>query len=98
RVKRPVCLVFVADVEIVFAGGVRTFVAARPRSSVFDPLRQIGDLLPRQLLVRGHLELDVLMVDRFDEQALLGMAGYDGGAGFAAGEHVAERIEAQATL
>src|SRR5439155_26765203 len=32
------------------------------------------------------------------EQALFRMAGHDGGTGFAAREHVAERIEAQAAL
>ena len=61
-----------------------------------DPLRQQLDLGGGQLLVAGrHLPGLVLTADRRDEQALLGIAGHDGGAGIAALEQPAERIDDQ---
>src|SRR5262249_51327269 len=91
-------LVLVADLKIVLADGGCALVRAGPGSAVLDPLRQIGDLLPRQLLIRGHLEFGVLIADALDEEAFFRMAGDNRGTSFAAREHTAERVEAQLTF
>ena len=57
-----------------------------PRGAHLDPGGEVGDLGVGELVLGGHLEVDVLVVDGFDEAACSGVAGDDGGAGFAAFE------------
>ena len=49
---------------------------ARVRGTHVDPYFKIGDNLRRQLLLRRHLQIVVFVLDRFDQFALLRMAGH----------------------
>ena len=72
-----------------FTGGLR------PDRAVFHPLGEIGDFLGFELPVWGHFEAGVTMRHGLNQQAVVGLAGNDGGAGFAAFQERRARIETQ---
>src|SRR5262249_40925355 len=67
----------------------------RPLRSLLDPGCERGDLRGIELPLRRHLRF-VFVIDRFDEQTLLRVAGDDGRAGVAVLQHGVARIKAQA--
>jgi hypothetical protein len=79
RLPRPVLGFALAKVERFGADGLPPArFALGPRRAPLHPLRQVGDLAIRQLALRGHLEVYVVVVDRLDQPALLRPAGHDG--------------------
>ena len=68
------------------------------RAPICTQRGQVGDLPVRELLLRRHLQVVVLVADRLDQQALLRVAGDDDGAGLAAVHHAGLRVEPQVAL
>jgi hypothetical protein len=64
---------------------------ARVGSAHFDPLDEVGDDGRWQRGFGGHFQ--AVVAQRLNEQAGVGVAGYEGGAGLAAGEHLGGAIE-----
>ena len=59
-------------------GGGCGFVG--PGGTVFDPGFEIGDHGIWEFAFRGHLHVGIPVVDQFDEEGFIGVAGGDGGA------------------
>ena len=74
--------------------GMCRAIAAGPGSTQRDPAGEDGDFLRVELAVGGHLE--PLVVDRLDDQALLGLAGHDRRSRLAPFEDRLQRVEPQA--
>ncbi len=69
-----------------------------PWRAPIHPLRQDGNLLPGQLLRGRHLEVFILVADRFEEQALRWVGEKDRGAGIAAFEQAGAGGEAKSAF
>src|SRR5437879_3753844 len=69
--QRPVRAVLVGDDELALAWPVARRRRAGPGGAHRNPLCEDIDLLARQFLVLGHLEVLVAVPDGLDEQALL---------------------------
>ncbi len=63
-----------------------------------DPLLEGLDFERGELALGGHLEVLVLVADRMEQQAFLGLAGNDGGSGVAAGLPAGHVVEPEAAL
>ena len=74
--------------------GMCRAVDAGPGSTQGDPAGEDGDFLRAELAVGGHLEPRI--VDRLDDQALLGLAGHDRRPRLAPFEDGLQRVEPQA--
>ena len=95
--KRPMILRGVL-VPREFARGL---AVARIGRADFHPLLEVGDHLGGELVLlrrHGHVGILVLVAHGDEEQALLGLAGDDGGAAVAAFEHRFCGVEQQAAL
>ena len=90
----PGPLAEVERLDLAARGRLRVY---RPGGALLDPSGEGGDLVGGELRLRGHPEV-VDVVDRLHEQALVGLAGDDRGAGRAAGHRVGPRIEPEAAL
>ena len=80
------------------ARGGRGRRRGRLRRSHPDPRDQVGDRRFGEALLRGHLQVAVLVADGFDEQAFVGLAGDDGRPGVAALPDPLGRVEQEAAL
>ena len=80
--------------SVAAARGMCRAIAAGPGSTQRDPAGEDGDFLRAELAVGGHLE--PLVVDRLDDQALLGLAGHDRRSRLAPFENRLQRVEPQA--
>ena len=68
-----------------------------PEGAVFDPGGEDGDFrVGHAGCAEGHLHLVVGVGDGLDEEALFGLAGHDGGAGFAAFEEGVAGVDGEA--
>ena len=74
--------------------GMGRAIAAGPGCTQGDPAGEDGDFLRAELAGGGHLE--PLVVDRLDEQALVGLAGHDRRSRLAPLENRLQRVEPQA--
>src|SRR5207245_4647673 len=91
RLKGPVCPSFGGDCLRIADFALAN---ARVGRANLDPGFQVGDLLGRKLFAFGrHLEIFVGVADSFDEQAFIGIAGDDRGAGVAAFQEMLAGLE-----
>ena len=63
-----------------------------------DPGFKVADLGGGEGAFGGHLEVAIVVADGFDETAVVGVAGDDGGAGVTAAEEGVAMIEGEAAF
>ena len=96
RFERPPLAAGV-EVDLVFGtGGARA--GARVGGALGDPFLEVGNDGVGELLFRGHGEVFGDVAEGFDEEAVGGFAGDEGGAGFAAVEEAFAGIDVEAGL
>src|SRR4029453_6476733 len=96
RLPAPVFGFAFCEVEFTLWRGARADGdLGRPGGAHFDPFRQGGHLFSRQASLRRHL-IQLAVIDRIDEQALLRFSRHDGGASLAPLYCCREGIEPQA--
>src|SRR6185436_6017207 len=96
RLERPVALPRL-DVDALLGGGRGALPAGIGRAAL-HPRLEVRDHLGRELALRRHLELLVLVADRLDEEALVEVARDDGRAGLAALEQALARVDVELAL
>ena len=78
--------------------GIRGGVAGRgPGGALVDPAGDVVDGVGGQLFVGRHDDFVVSATDRLNEQAVVGLARYESGPMFAAGQKSRPRVDAQTT-
>ena len=94
--ERPEVALFGGDDIRRRCRGCGGFGGLRPDCAVLDPGFDIGDLSILEAAGGGHFEASLIVVERFDHEAVGGVAGDDDRAGLAALERVFAGIELQA--
>ena len=97
RGPAPVLLLELLNIE-AFRGDARGAGLGWPRRAALHPLGEVGVLGVAQARLGRHLQVLVAVAHGFDKEALVWLAGDDGGTGVAAFEHGGAGVEEEAAL